>query len=215
MNFCQTMLETTGYPGEFLFPPEVFKEWMICWMYTPLHSPEGVVRMEAPAHTSGSGSTGSNRDAIMTLAHATDYCDSNSDGLITNVHPKEFSISASTKVRFTGERYVYGWLSHRLSNSTAPSLSLAVEARQFSSFIVMIGSISSVTTFDPKHAFIIQNKDMMVIPLLLETLPSPKEFRKAVETLFPEQQPFAKAFGAMQLESTLFAVCVVQIKPRL
>ncbi len=55
----------------------------------------------------------------------------------------------------------------------------------------------------------------MVIPLLLETLPSPKEFRKAVETLFPEQQPFAKAFGAMQLESTLFAVCVVQIKPRL
>lgn len=27
-NFRQTMLETTGYPGEFLFPPEVFKEWI-------------------------------------------------------------------------------------------------------------------------------------------------------------------------------------------
>src|SRR5690606_15689801 len=31
----------------------------------------------------------------------------------------------------------------------------------------------------------------------------------------PEQQRFAKAFRSMQLESTLFGVCVIQIKPQL
>ncbi|MCS6901624.1 MAG: hypothetical protein RMJ98_06045, partial [Myxococcales bacterium] len=34
-------------------------------------------------------------------------------------------------------------------------------------------------------------------------------------SLSPEQQQFARAFRAMQLESTLFAVCIVQIKPQL
>merc|ERR1712000_772001 len=40
-----------------------------------------------------------------------------------------------------------------------------------------------------------------------------KAFRDAIESLSPEMQRFAKAFRAMQLESTLFAVCIVQIKP--
>lgn len=54
-----------------------------------------------------------------------------------------------------------------------------------------------------------------MIPLLLETIPSAKAFRDAIESLSPEQQRFAKAFRAMQLESTLFALCVVEIKPQL
>jgi hypothetical protein len=49
----------------------------------------------------------------------------------------------------------------------------------------------------------------------LEQIPSAKQFRDAIESLSPEQQRFAKAFRAMQLESTLFALCVVQIKPQL
>merc|ERR1712137_989991 len=42
-----------------------------------------------------------------------------------------------------------------------------------------------------------------------------KEFRDAIESLSPEQQAFAKAFRSMQLDSSLFAVCVIQIKPQL
>ena len=50
---------------------------------------------------------------------------------------------------------------------------------------------------------------------MLETIPTPAEFRDAIESLSPEQQRFAKAYRGMQLASTLFAVAVVQIKPQL
>ncbi len=40
-------------------------------------------------------------------------------------------------------------------------------------------------------------------------------FRDAIESLSPEQQRFARAFRAMQLESTLFAVCVIPTRPQL
>merc|ERR1711970_1614123 len=95
------------------------------------------------------------------------------------------------------------------------SLSLVSRARQFSSFIVLVGRIASAKTFDPKYAAIIQNKDELKIPLELSTIPTPKEFKDAIESLSPEQQAFAKAFRSMQLESTLFGVLVIQIKPQL
>ncbi|KAJ9435794.1 hypothetical protein DIPPA_28218 [Diplonema papillatum] len=62
---------------------------------------------------------------------------------------------------------------------------------------------------------IVQNKDEFDIPLMLDEIPSAQEFRDAIESLSPEQQRFAKAYRSMQLESTLFAVCIVQIKPQL
>jgi hypothetical protein len=71
------------------------------------------------------------------------------------------------------------------------------------------------TLFAPEHAIIIRNKAEAIIPLLLTTIPTPKEFQDAIESLSPEQQAFAKSFRAMQLESTLFAVCILQIKPQL
>lgn len=58
-------------------------------------------------------------------------------------------------------------------------------------------------------------QDDLKIPLLLETIPTPKEFKDAIESLSPEQQRFAKGFRGMQLASTLFGVAVVQIKPQL
>ncbi|CAL1170993.1 unnamed protein product [Cladocopium goreaui] len=69
--------------------------------------------------------------------------------------------------------------------------------------------------FEPSAALIIQNKDDLVIPLLLETVPTPKEFIDSIQSLSPEQQRFAQAFRKMQLSSSLFAVAVVQIKPLL
>lgn len=43
-----------------------------------------------------------------------------------------------------------------------------------------------------RYATIIANRDELVIPLLLETVPSAKEFRDATASLSPEQQRFCK-----------------------
>ena len=129
--------------------------------------------------------------------------------------PMSFALDASTRVSFMGDRFLHAWLSHQFSGSSGLSLNLVARARQFSSFILLVGRIASADVFEPKHAIIIQNKDVLKIPLMLEQIPTPKEFRDAIESLSPEQQRFAKAFRGMQLESTLFGVCVVQIKPQL
>ncbi len=79
----------------------------------------------------------------------------------------------------------------------------------------MVGRIIGPKTFDPKHAIILKDKDDLKIPLDFETIPSAKEFKESISSISEEQQRFAKAFRSMQLESTLFGVCVVQIKPQL
>jgi len=71
------------------------------------------------------------------------------------------------------------------------------------------------STLDPKDAIIIQNKDELIIPLLLEEMPTAKEFKDAIQSLSPEQQRFAKSYRSMQLSSSVFGVCIVQIKPQL
>ncbi len=128
----------------------------------------------------------------------------------------EFSLGASTRISFGGERYLHAWLNHKFFASPATSsLRLKCDARQFSSFIVLIGRISSAKIFDPKFAFIVKDKDSINIPLNLEQIPSAKEFKDAIKSLSPEQQRFAQAFRSMQLESTMFGICVIQIKPQL
>jgi hypothetical protein len=162
----------------------------------PEHYPEGVISIEAAR---GSGS-----DAITTSVRHT-----------LAVRPMSFALDASTRVSFLGERHLHAWISHQFSGQPAPSLSLVARARQFSSFILLVGRIASADTFEPKIGIVVQNKDFLKIPLALEQIPSPEEFRDAIESLSPEQQRFAKAFRGMQLESTLFGVCVIQIKPQL
>jgi hypothetical protein len=126
-----------------------------------------------------------------------------------------FPLDSATRVTFKGERYLHGWIGHRFSRQAGLSASLVARARQFSSFILLVGRISAIDVFEPKHAVVVQNKDVLKIPLMLEEIPTPKQFRDAIESLSPEQQRFAKAFRGMQLESTLFGVCVIQIKPQL
>jgi hypothetical protein len=50
---------------------------------------------------------------------------------------------------------------------------------------------------------------------VLEQMPSPKEFKDSIASLSPEQRRFANAVRVMQLESSVFAVCVIQLKPQL
>eukprot|EP01065_Artemidia_motanka_P051881 TRINITY_DN921_c0_g1_i3.p1 TRINITY_DN921_c0_g1~~TRINITY_DN921_c0_g1_i3.p1 ORF type:complete len:921 (+),score=161.47 TRINITY_DN921_c0_g1_i3:64-2826(+) len=129
--------------------------------------------------------------------------------------PMTFPLSASADLYFYGERHLHACLMHRFSGQSGPFLRLCARARQFSSFILLVGKISAKDAFAPSAALIIQNKDDLVLPLLLETLPTPKEFRDAVESLSPEQRAFAKAYRSMQLASTVFGVLVIQIKPQL
>jgi hypothetical protein len=100
-------------------------------------------------------------------------------------------------------------------SSSANSFQLAARSRQFSSFLLVVGIMAGPDEFIPKHAIILRNKDEILIPLLTEVLPSTKAFRDAIESLSLEQQSFAKAFRAMQLQSSVFGVCVIQLKPQL
>jgi len=55
----------------------------------------------------------------------------------------------------------------------------------------------------------------LIVPLLSEQIPSAAQFRDAIDSLSPEMQRFAKAYRAMQLESSMFALLVIQIKPQM
>jgi len=167
-----------------------------------MHSPEGTVSIEEAVV--GPGGDSNINSPIVTMVA------SNAESA-----PMTFPLNASTNVTFAGERHLHAWLSHQFSGQSGCELSLVARARQFSSMLGLIGRVSSATSFHPKYAALIQNKDELTIPLNLSTIPSPKEFKDAIESLSPEQQSFAKAFRSMQLESTLFGVLVVQIKPQL
>mmetsp|Transcript_4975 Transcript_4975/g.10192 ORF Transcript_4975/g.10192 Transcript_4975/m.10192 type:complete len:885 (-) Transcript_4975:39-2693(-) len=124
-------------------------------------------------------------------------------------------ISAATHVQIAGERYLTGWARYDFSSQASSSFALTARARQFSSFLLVIGTITGPETLDPKHAIILKNKDEVKIFLDIEVLPSAKEFKDAIKSLSPEQQAFARAFRAMQLESSVFGLCVIQLKPQL
>jgi hypothetical protein len=164
----------------------------------PDHSPEGNISIESTTHD------GSISEPIMTSVHE-----------VNPAPVMRFPINAATKVAFGGARYLHAWMGHSFGGAEGQSLKLNARARQFSSFILLVGRINSATAFDPKGAIIIQNKDDLTIPLMLETIPTAKEFKDAIESLSPEQQDFAKAYRAMQLESSMFGLVVIQIKPQL
>src|SRR3990167_4431656 len=104
---------------------------------------------------------------------------------------------------------------HSFAGDKGLQLQLCARARQFSSFLVLVGRVTGVGLFDPQYGVIVQNKDDVTIPLDLETIPSAGEFKAATVSISQEQQAFSKMFRGMQLASTLFGVCVLQIKPQL
>ena len=67
-----------------------------------------------------------------------------------------FDINTSTTLSFTGEKYIHAWLEHEFQAETLNSkFTLDLRARQFSSYIVLLGRIISPTQFDPSHAIIV------------------------------------------------------------
>lgn len=96
--------------------------------------------------------------------------------------------------------------------TTVGGIRLSARARQFSSFILLLGKIADAKTFAPECAMIIKDKDDLKIPLMLESMPSAKEFQDAVSSLSPEQQRFCRAYRSKQLASSVFAICTIEVK---
>jgi hypothetical protein len=167
------------------------------------HAPEGLISLEM------SPNDGSMSEPICTFVTS-----SSSSSL-------QILLNTSTSVTLHGEKHLHSYLFHQFSqesslfSSPSFSYSLKCEARQFSSFILFIGRMTNGSTFKPSHGTILRNKDDLLIPLLLEMIPSVKEFKEAISSLSPEQQRFAQNFRNLQLEGTVFAMCSIQIKPQL
>jgi len=169
----------------------------------PGHFPDGMISIEEKA-TGGSDKKGSNSNA-MTFTRQLET--SNGD------YPMFMPINSATSVEFKGNLFLHAWMLQRFQEK--PSFQLASRARQFSSFLLLVGKLTGPNTFEPEDGIILQNKDEVLIPLIMDEMPSAKEFKDAIASLSPEQQRFAKAFRNMKLSSSVFGVCVVQLKPQL
>jgi len=185
-----------------LFKPELKPSRFSYAVRRPGQSPEGVVSIEVPLP--GAGGARSTTVPIQTVAARREA-----------TRPMRLALSAATDVEFLGERYLHPIVLHRFSRQPHQELSLVARARQFSSFVLLVGRVLSAERFEPAAALVIKDRDDLHLPLLLETVPAPKEFRDAIVSMSPEQQRFARAFREMQLSSTLFGLLIVQIKPQM
>lgn len=162
----------------------------------PGHYPSGIVSIEAFQNDG-------KRAPIETLVRKVDCA-----------HSIKLPINAATHVQLTGDIFLHGWIQHRFGPSqNMPEL--IARARQFSSFMLVVGTMAGYDSFEPKDAIILQNKDELNIPLMLHEIPTAKEFKDAIHSLSPEQQRFAEAFRKMQLGSSVLGISIIQIKPQL
>lgn len=115
---------------------------------SPKHSPEGVLSIEG----SSGGVDGNVKEPVFTHVMGG-----------TAAAPMKFNINAATSVQFKGERYLHAWLMHTFSGQGAPEVELVAQARQLSSFIVLIGKIACADTFEPKYAMIVQKDRKSVV----------------------------------------------------
>jgi hypothetical protein len=66
-------------------------------------------------------------------------------------------LSAATVLDLTGKQYLHGYMNHRF-RTTSKRHQLVARARQFSSFIMIVGNMIDASTLDPNDAVIVQNK---------------------------------------------------------
>jgi hypothetical protein len=169
----------------------------------PGHYPDGILSIEEEAFDTNDY-TLSTMEPISTHVRE-----------VTSVDPISIPLNAATTLALTGKTYLHGWLNHRFGYDRSKSIRLNARARQFSSFVLLVGTMTSQNRMQPKDAIILRNKDEVHIPLLLNEIPTAKEFKDAIGSLSPEQQRFAKSFRSMQLDSSVLGVCIIQIKPQL
>lgn len=136
------------------------------------------------------------------------------------IHKKmSFNLSQCIHVSMNTRNYCHGWLQYEFSSLFGDSINrnfqLCARAKEFSCFILLLGNMLSDDKIQCNHAIIVRNNDHFIIPLLIESLPSAKAFKKAISSLSKDQQDFANAYRSMQLEGSLFVICTIPIQPQL
>jgi hypothetical protein len=137
----------------------------------PNHYPDGLVSIEKV----GDGKEGDKHAMTFTRQLETN----------SGEYPMHIPINAATSVQFNGHLFLHAWMLQRFQQKQ--SFQLVSRARQFSSFLLLIGKISGPDTFEPEDGIILQNKDEIIIPLIMDEMPSAKEFKDAIGSLSPER----------------------------
>jgi len=187
------------YHNEKLFTPSPKQ---FCYtIRRPKHYPDGILGIEESVYHDGNHLV----EAITTHVRE-----------VSTADPIKVPLNAATTISLTGKTHLHGWLNQRFGrDSGVTSTRLNARARQFSSFVLVVGTMTNRNHLQPKDAIILRNKDEVHIPLLLNEIPTATEFKNTIGSLSPEQQRFAKSFRSMQLDSSVLGVCVIQIKPQM
>ena len=129
------------------------------------------------------------------------------------------NISSSIQISLLGEKFIHGWIENCFSMNeklnSSSHLSLFATSFPYSEFILLIGRCISKNHISFENAIFLSNKDEIEILLQVESLPTPKEFKKSISSISNEQQEFAKLYRAMQLSESLFVISLIPVQPQL
>ncbi len=89
----------------------------------------------------------------------------------------QFAIDASTTVTAHVELSVHGHLRH-LFRGEPSAHSLFLKTKNFGCVLLLLGKMGAGNRFLPSHAMLCQSGDWLEVPLLLEDVPTQKEFRE-------------------------------------
>ncbi len=79
--------------------------------------------------------------------------------------------------------YLHQSFSSEFGGKDESKPTFTARARQFSGFILLLGKITSATSFEPTYGIIVKNKDVLQVALNLAVIPTQKEFRDAIKSL--------------------------------
>lgn len=131
----------------------------------------------------------------------------------------KINLTPSIQISMNSSKYCHGWINEQFSTFNKPSVisnyKLIGRSKQFSSYILILGNVLSNDHIECKHAILLRNNTEIIIPLLMESLPSAKAFKEAISSLSLEQQEFANAYRSMQLAGSLFIVCFLPVQPQI
>eukprot|EP00754_Rhynchopus_humris_P031236 Rhum_TRINITY_DN15326_c0_g1::Rhum_TRINITY_DN15326_c0_g1_i2::g.151842::m.151842 len=123
------------------------------------------------------------------------------------------ALSSSASLALSGPHRLHSFVDYTFGSTAGRAFTLRAEAREFASFALVLAKLGTAGQLAAEEVLIVQNKETLRIPLMLEALPTPKAFKRAISSLSPEQQRFAKTYRSLQLQGTLFVVATVELKP--
>jgi hypothetical protein len=125
------------------------------------------------------------------------------------------TVGPAARVSLLGRVHLHGLVLHQFGDKQQQRLVLKARARQFSSFLLLIGRVVEPGKFDAQFGVVVRDGEDLSVPLDVETVPSAAQFKAAARSIAPEQERFARMYRDKQLSCTLFAVCAVPIRPQL